>query len=439
MRLYFLRYLLLLRHHYQKVGFSRHEYKRLLLTLQIIIFVSVSVTAFLITDLLLGSYYLAVAEFALLVAMIVATWVFTKGYFTVAKTIILVSIGLNIAYTSSFYGPYAGNQILWLPAFCTIWLFYSNKDYRYSIPVTLFFLLLIVWLEYTGYEYFKFLYQGKPPAIYSNYLLCFVTGLLAVSYFLNYLFDANKQSELKLKKLNTRLKMQNTELSKTNAELDSFVYKASHDLRAPLTSVLGLASLMQTEQSLEKAKEYAVLQEKSVKKLDTYITDILNISRNSRLEIEATEIHLMSLIEDTFLQLSYLDPGGCINKNITINQSSKFYTDYRRLAVIVNNLLANALRYCDPTKAEMYINVNIHINAKKAEIEVEDNGVGIEPMYIDKVFQMFYKANAKSVGSGLGLYIAKETVNKLMGEIYIRSEWGKHTTVTVNIPNMFSA
>jgi signal transduction histidine kinase len=251
-----------------------------------------------------------------------------------------------------------------------------------------------------------------------------------------YLKKINSESERKLERLNAILHSRNNKLRKTNNELDSFVYKASHDMRAPLTSLLGLIEICKKETDLKILGSFLELQEKSIQKLDSYIADILNISRNARVEIEIKQIDFNTMFEQLFEQLSFMDKASLVNKSIKIYHTVPFYSDPIRLNIVLNNLISNSIRYADFSKANPEINVLVKINTEQAEITITDNGIGIDNEHLTKVFNMFYRATESNSGSGLGLYIVKETIEKLNGKINMTSNLGLGTEIKIVLPNI---
>ncbi len=235
------------------------------------------------------------------------------------------------------------------------------------------------------------------------------------------------------------LQQQNKELKKTNAELDRFVYSTSHDLRAPLTSVLGLINIMddslnpiETEQ-----KKCLGMMKQSITKLDSFIEDIISYSRNSRMEIEKDEINFEELINESQQTLKYMENDSLCKIKVEIDQKGKFISDRRRILIIMNNLISNSIKYYDKSKPNCFINIIVHSDLSKAIITIEDNGIGIADEKQEKVFEMFYRATTLSKGSGLGMYIAAETLIKLNGTITLKSTLNIGSTFTVTIPNLF--
>lgn len=235
------------------------------------------------------------------------------------------------------------------------------------------------------------------------------------------------------------LKEQNEELTKINSELDRFVYSASHDLRAPLMSVKGLLNMIKVDPEKENKEKYLQLIEKSVDKLDSFISDIIHYSKNSRIDLLIREIDFHDLLEESIGSLKYMEGADQVKSIKNVNISSTFYSDPSRLLMVFNNIISNAVRYSDKWKHESYLQIDIHADAEKASIRFTDNGIGISNEYIKDVFKMFFRATTESKGSGLGLYIVKSAVDKLLGTIDIQSELGKGTSFIIEIPNLRAA
>lgn len=243
--------------------------------------------------------------------------------------------------------------------------------------------------------------------------------------------------DIKRKKAEKTLRKQNKQLVKINKELDSFVYSVSHNLRAPLMSVLGLINLVQIEnkKSDQGLEDYFHMMQTSIYKLDETLKEILDYSRNARSELNIEYIDLEKLLEESFERLMYLEGSSYINKTVLIQGSSKVYSDAYRLSVIINNLVSNAIKYRDSTKNHSIIDIRAIVTETELQITFRDNGIGIKPEFLPKIFDMFYRATERSEGAGLGLYIVKETVDKLRGSIRVESEVGEGTDFYINIPN----
>jgi signal transduction histidine kinase len=236
------------------------------------------------------------------------------------------------------------------------------------------------------------------------------------------------------KRTENKIRVSNKELRKINGELDSFVYKVSHDLRAPISSILGLVNIARIDKSQDNMLECIKQIERSAKTQDEFIKDIIDLTKNSRLAPEKQRIDFKKLINETFDTLKYSVQAPDYKPAIEIKQKKVFYSDNNRLKVIFNNLLSNSIKYGHPTDARIDIKVDVYNG--HANIVVEDNGRGIDKKYKGDVFKMFYRATDQNAGSGLGLYIVKETVERLHGEVKLESEINKGTTISLKIPNL---
>ncbi len=218
-----------------------------------------------------------------------------------------------------------------------------------------------------------------------------------------------------------------------NFELDSFAYHTSHDLRAPLASILGLTDLIDRESNISDIKEMNAMIEHSVKKQDTFIKSILSYSKNENLEVSLRKISFENILESVKKELSNMPNADRVEVITTIKGEKVFYSDPMRLMIIFKNLTSNAFKYCDLTKETPQLLINIHKKEKETTIVFEDNGVGIKSAYMGNIFDMFYRGNESSDGSGLGLYIVKEATEKLGGTISISSKYAIGTKFTISL------
>lgn len=228
------------------------------------------------------------------------------------------------------------------------------------------------------------------------------------------------------------------QLMNTNYELDSFVYKVSHDLKAPLRSMLGLINLSQKENADETVKLYLDMMIRSIQNMDVFIKDLTHFSRNSRMEVVKELIDFNELITKIDNSLKYEENARSISIEKQIEQPCLFYSDSSRVETIISNLLSNAYKYHRFDSNNPYINIKIEVAEAKAIIVISDNGSGIADEYHNKIFHMFFRASEKSQGSGLGLYIVKSAIDKLEGRITLHSIHGKESTFTVEIPNLLT-
>ncbi|MEM7108505.1 MAG: PAS domain-containing sensor histidine kinase [Bacteroidota bacterium] len=228
------------------------------------------------------------------------------------------------------------------------------------------------------------------------------------------------------------------QLIKANNELDHFMYKTSHDLRAPLLSSLGLVDLAQRDRESNKY-EYLRMIEMNLKKLDAFIEDINSFYRNERLVIGREIVDMKRSINEEINRLSMLYDTSSINVQLKVNRISDFYSDKARVKTVLNNILSNAIKYMDKHKARKKIDIIVQVMPDLCQVTVEDNGIGIREKYLNKIYKIFYRADENAKGSGLGLYIAKNTIEKLGGKINVSSKYGVGTKFTIILPNLVNA
>ncbi|MEP2056541.1 MAG: PAS domain S-box protein [Maribacter litoralis] len=241
--------------------------------------------------------------------------------------------------------------------------------------------------------------------------------------------------DTKRKETAEKLATQFIELQKTNSELDSFVYSASHELRAPLSSVLGLIQLIKMEGVDPKLYQHIDMMEISIERLDSFIKDIIEYSRNKHKNIELEPINFSNLIEQSLESFWYLENTKKIKIDISIDDKVQFVSDSKRVSVLLNNFISNAIKYHDVTKKSPFIWISVKTSKKEAILVVKDNGVGIDEDQIKRIFEMFYRVSSKVMGSGIGLFIVKEVISRLKGTVTLKSKIGKGSTFTITIPN----
>ena len=238
------------------------------------------------------------------------------------------------------------------------------------------------------------------------------------------------------------------DLQHANFELDTFTYHASHDLKAPLSSILGLVQVAKMEHQPAMLGTYLDMIGQSVQKLDTLVVDLLALSRNKRTEISYEQIDWLQEIDDSLTQLKYMNNFALIQITKNVVGETTFYSDSKRIKVLLNNLISNAIKYQQiapnqlanqltnqPINQFPNIDISVILAPSQATITITDNGDGIPEGYQDKIFEMFVRATDKATGSGLGLYITKSIVTKLGGTITLVSEFAKGTVVTIVLPN----
>ncbi|MEZ4775053.1 MAG: PAS domain S-box protein [Bacteroidia bacterium] len=229
-------------------------------------------------------------------------------------------------------------------------------------------------------------------------------------------------------------KLTEIKLQEKNNELDAFVYKASHDLKGPLASIIGVTNIAREEVKDSSAHRYFDLITKSARRLDGILTELLDLTRINKasLVIESVDIH--ALVEEIIHSLRHLPQSEKTEFITDIQIEQPFPSDKKMLVSILQNLIVNAVNYQDLRKEQPQVKISAFLRNEKAVFKVEDNGVGIPEKIQGRVFEMFYRGNTLSKGSGLGLYLVKSALEKLNGTIELQSEPGAGTLFTVTIP-----
>ncbi|MEX1188888.1 MAG: ATP-binding protein [Bacteroidia bacterium] len=228
----------------------------------------------------------------------------------------------------------------------------------------------------------------------------------------------------------------NEELKKINSELDNFVYSVSHDLRSPLVSIKGiLMNVLRMGTLDEKATRFLQLAEVSANRLDDTIQEIMEYSKNARLGLTLEEVNLKALCQTIFDDLRFsVEDYFEFHYKSTI--SDLIFTDKYRITALLKNIIGNAVKYHRKDILNPYVELSVKHDHEALVLTVTDNGIGISEKSISRIFEMFYRATTSSVGTGLGLYICKEIVTKLNGEISAESQEGIGTTMLVRMPKL---
>jgi signal transduction histidine kinase len=230
------------------------------------------------------------------------------------------------------------------------------------------------------------------------------------------------------------LRLKNDELERANAELNSFVYSVSHDLRAPLMSLLGLIDLLQEQPKQEEQSQFLELMEKSVHKMDRYIQTTLEYYRNLKAELSVSQVDSKELIEEIIDSMRAYN--SVVGFKYETTGSTKISTDRIRLKVILNNLISNAVKYGNKGSGEYLVEIESRGLEDGMEFKVRDYGKGIAEDKIPKIFDMFFQGSESqdNRSTGLGLYLVKEAIKRIKGTISVESSLGSGTTFTIFIP-----
>lgn len=234
--------------------------------------------------------------------------------------------------------------------------------------------------------------------------------------------------------VNSMLSLKNLELQKAYTELEKFAYSVTHDIRGPLLSILGAADVAQYIDDIDEIKEMLRLMEKSVKKLDTFILNIHDYYSLKQGELQIKEVDFLEVVKDQVESFKMTTNMKKVDFITHVDQTENFRTDAMSLNIILSNLLSNAFKYQQKNNPDKWVELDIKVKKGIASLQIKDNGIGILEKHIDDIFNMFFRATAEEVGSGIGLYNVKDAVNKLGGEIKVNSVFNIGTTFLITIP-----
>jgi signal transduction histidine kinase len=358
-----------------------------------------------------------------------------KGYFSVAK-ILLLSIGNGVVVVFSSLKPAIPGPFLFFIAGCLMAfaLFGWHERVKAFLFVGLSFALMFFdrFSDISFVPDIVFTQEYIMKSFFNNLTITCVASVLIVYFLMN----VNNQVENSVREQELKTQEKNAELLKVNQELDRFIYSASHDLRAPLKSIQGLINLSDHTTNLTEIKQYHKLMNDRLIGLENVLNNILDYSRNAKSELMIQPVAIHPVVEQALVDLQYSDEARNIKVNTNVPEGLTLRTDAIRFAIVVNNLISNAFKYSDHRKETPTVSVNAQRVNGHLHLSVEDNGEGIGEEQQQKIFSMFYRASNKSSGSGLGLYLVKETVERLGGTIEVESTVGKGSVFKVKIPDL---
>jgi PAS domain S-box-containing protein len=232
----------------------------------------------------------------------------------------------------------------------------------------------------------------------------------------------------------TRTKVLEETLQASNKELETYIYKASHDLRAPITSILGLAHISKYEIRNKKALEYIGKIENTAQKLDETIKDLVQSMTIKDTNQFNDKIDFETLIKETVMKYELRKEYTTIDIRPMLVTKRSFVSNKYILESLFQNLVENALKYQKTDCGNAFLNIQVKDSAKGVEVRFEDNGIGMDPDSQARAFDMYYRGTGQASGSGLGLYLVKTGVEKLGGTIHLQSTIHKGTTMILTLP-----
>lgn len=240
----------------------------------------------------------------------------------------------------------------------------------------------------------------------------------------------------------SKIKRAEQDLKNINKELNTFVYKASHDLKGPIASIIGLAGIAEDdiadadpEKAGKIASEYFNLIKESAKILENNLVNLIEVTYLKQAGLNLEPIRLNDVVDKIITTLRHVKGYERVEVIIDIQQEQNFYSDMKLLKSILQNLIENAFKYRDEKSEAPWVRIQLIQDQEHSQFLISDNGMGIPPEHSERIFDMFYRASQKSAGSGLGLYLVRNSVEKLGGVIQLEST-SKGTSFSVQLPHL---
>lgn len=216
------------------------------------------------------------------------------------------------------------------------------------------------------------------------------------------------------------LKVMVDDLEQKNVELEGFIYSLSHDLKTPvvtMTSLMGLIRSYQDKHEFEQAATYLDKAEQAGQNMQVLLNDVLELARVGRVEAPFTNLSIASVIT----QALEISTDRLANVSVEIEVSSPLplvHADAISLDQVLGNLLDNCIQYAS-SERENKIIIGAELQDEQVLVSIEDNGIGIEEQYAERVFNLFEQLNPKRDGVGIGLTFARRIIENHQGSIWI--------------------
>lgn len=224
-------------------------------------------------------------------------------------------------------------------------------------------------------------------------------------------------------------------LEKANQELNRFVYSVSHDLRSPIASVLGLIKVAEIDITDPDALALFKRIDQSTLKLDLLVNSIIDYYKNSKASGHLEEIDVNELLDEVLNNLHFDTNKSAFDLEKVINQKAVFIGDAFRIRIILSHLISNAAKFKKPNQEKAKIKLSFEIEESKVKIVVSDEGIGILNEHMEQIFKMFFRRKEELSGSGLGLYVVKEALAKMGGQIDVHSTPNVGSDFRISFPN----
>jgi signal transduction histidine kinase len=246
-------------------------------------------------------------------------------------------------------------------------------------------------------------------------------------------FDGTVEDITKRKQVEEARDLLVKELESKNVEMERFIYTVSHDLRSPLVTISGFTGFLKSdllEGNLVGADADLNVINSTVAKMDLLLRDTLELSRIGRIVNPPDIVSFEDMAREARNQLVELTRANGVKVEVA-SDLPFVYVDHMRIVEVLVNLIENSIKYMGD---QICPKIEIGYRQSDGTFFVRDNGIGIDPSQHHKVFELFYKIDGKSEGTGAGLAIVKRIIEVHGGRIWIESELGKGCMVCFTLP-----
>ncbi len=401
------------------------EYKRVMLTGYLSVLSLIISVFYALLDFYNGIYYSMPGYVLLVLTSFIVFASLRKKKYSLAKILLMANANLVVFFAAINDPPATGTCMFFIPAGTGSFAMFGFQERSKPILIAFFSVGLFVLAFFGNIQVPHTTVSAQYIVV--SFIVNFIISLTIIVSMLYFLGSLNEISEKGLMEKEQAERVKNDQLVKINSELDRFIYSISHDLKSPLSSIQGLAAVGKLSSNPEEMKQCFSFIEDRVKAQEYFIGEIIEIYRNNRVDLKPEKINIGRLVDEVIKEASFEPGANKIKFMIDIHDNVLVTADKIRLKSILFNLFGNAIKYHDSAKTEQFIKVGATENDSAIEIIVEDNGRGIEPEHLPKIFDMFYRASTDSKGSGLGLYIVKEIAEKMNATISVESGPGNGT------------
>jgi len=402
---------------FSRLGNTADQRSNILLSVISVISVFMAIIAALF-DFIEGTQRLFIVNITVVLVYALIYYLNEKRKHNQARILFLSFANLTLFITANIHPKEYGLYLYFLPLIGLGQLAFGRHDKLLKWIFLIVPVISLTLLEVFDYKVLAFLHDMKvdsnPYAFFINLLL----NILMLALMIFYLDSLNRSVE--------------EQLAKSNMELEMFFYRTSHDLRAPLASAKGLLCLAEKSRNSHELKNYLSLTNKSIHVLDELLTDLTEVTKIRGGNPELKEVDMDDFFDEMCQREEKIKNG-----HVRVQRESGVKTilsDKVFLNIIFRNLISNAVKY---GRVDVQPELWIRSGSSNGSVffRIEDNGVGIRQEDQKHIFEMFYRADdLKESGSGLGLFITHNAVEKLEGTIRVESTLNKGTVFTVFLP-----